>query len=53
MLDRALESGTLTMRGYDRCLRVGWTLADLQESDAPGPEHLLRALALRTSAAAA
>ncbi|UIJ34465.1 YifB family Mg chelatase-like AAA ATPase [Allobranchiibius sp. GilTou73] len=53
VLDRALETGTLTMRGYDRCLRVGWTLADLQELDAPGPEHLLRALALRTSQAAA
>lgn len=53
ILDQALESGILTMRGYDRCLRVGWTLADLEELDTPGPQHLLRALALRTSGAAA
>lgn len=53
VLDQALETGALTMRGYDRCLRVGWTLADLEEFRAPGPQHLMQALALRTSQAAA
>ena len=28
-LDAALERGRLTLRGYDRVLRVAWTLADL------------------------
>jgi magnesium chelatase family protein len=28
-LDAALEHGRLTLRGYDRVLRVAWTLADL------------------------
>lgn len=30
-LDTALERGALTLRGYDRVLRVAWTLADLEE----------------------
>ncbi|MEV7691945.1 YifB family Mg chelatase-like AAA ATPase [Microbacterium sp. NPDC089189] len=30
-LDAALERGMLTLRGYDRVLRVAWTLADLEE----------------------
>ncbi|MEO5921335.1 MAG: YifB family Mg chelatase-like AAA ATPase, partial [Pseudolysinimonas sp.] len=29
ILDRALESGGITMRGHDRVLRVAWTIADL------------------------
>jgi magnesium chelatase family protein len=28
-LDSALQRGSLTLRGYDRVLRVAWTLADL------------------------
>ena len=28
-LDRALETGSLSLRGYDRSLRVAWTIADL------------------------
>lgn len=28
-LDAALQRGSLTLRGYDRVLRVAWTLADL------------------------
>ncbi len=51
-LDRALETGALTLRGYDRCLRLAWTLADLQEVGRPGPAQLSEALCLRTSAAA-
>lgn len=48
-LDRALERGTLTMRGYDRVLRVAWTLADLDTASAPSAEHVGRALFLRKS----
>lgn len=46
-LDRALELGGVTMRGYDRILKVSWTLADLDGSTAPGLEHVGRALFLR------
>ncbi|KRC63022.1 Mg chelatase-like protein [Agromyces sp. Root81] len=46
-LDRALELGTVTMRGYDRILKVAWTLADLDGAGAPGLEQVGRALFLR------
>ena len=47
-LDRALERGLLTLRGYDRVLRVAWTMADLAESDGPGVDEIGRALHLRS-----
>ncbi|MDJ0322258.1 YifB family Mg chelatase-like AAA ATPase [Cryobacterium sp. PH31-AA6] len=47
VLDRALERGGITMRGYDRVLRVAWTVADLGGVARPGPEHLGQALYLR------
>jgi magnesium chelatase family protein len=46
-LDRALEYGSVTMRGYDRILKVSWTLADLDGATAPGSDHVGRALYLR------
>jgi magnesium chelatase family protein len=46
-IDRALERGGLTMRGYDRVLRLGWTLADLDGATTPGADHIGRALYLR------
>ncbi len=46
-IDRALERGGITMRGYDRVLRVAWTIADLEEVDRPTAEHIGRALYLR------
>jgi magnesium chelatase family protein len=49
-IDRALERGGLTMRGYDRVLRLAWTIADLDGSPRPGAEHLGQALYLRRSA---
>ncbi len=49
-LDRALERGALTMRGYDRVLRLAWTLADLDGVDRPGLEQIGRALHLRKAA---
>jgi len=48
-VDRALETGQLTMRGYDRVLRVAWTVADLEGADRPDAGHVRRALSLRRS----
>jgi len=46
-IDRALERGGLTMRGYDRVLRLGWSIADLAGAAIPTAEHIGRALYLR------
>jgi magnesium chelatase family protein len=46
-IDRALERGGITMRGYDRVLRLGWTLADLDGTTTPTADHIGRALYLR------
>ena len=35
------------MRGYDRVLRVSWTLADLEGADQPGVGQVGQALYLR------
>ena len=48
-LDRALERGGITMRGYDRVLRVAWTIADLEGTARPTTAHLEQALYLRRS----
>lgn len=48
-LERAMDLGELTLRGYDRCVRIAWTLADLAGVERPGAEQLGLALALRTS----
>ncbi|MEP7764982.1 YifB family Mg chelatase-like AAA ATPase [Sanguibacter sp. 25GB23B1] len=47
-LDRALDRGTLSLRGADRVLRVAWTLADLAGRAAPAPDDIGKALLLRT-----
>ncbi|MFC0678609.1 YifB family Mg chelatase-like AAA ATPase [Lysobacter korlensis] len=52
VLDRALERGGITMRGYDRVLRVAWTLADLDSATSPTADHLGRALYLRRAISA-
>ncbi len=46
-LDDALDRGTLTLRGLDRCLRVAWTLADLEGADRPRRTHVHQALTMR------
>lgn len=51
-LDRALERGGITMRGYDRVLRLAWTLADLSGAQSPGADQIGRALYLRRGMAA-
>jgi magnesium chelatase family protein len=49
VIDRALESGALTMRGYDRVLRLAWTLADLAQQARPTKSDVAGALAMRRS----
>jgi magnesium chelatase family protein len=48
-LDRALELGTITMRGYDRILRLAWTVCDLSGVERPGRRELGEALTLRSA----
>ncbi|MFC6714577.1 YifB family Mg chelatase-like AAA ATPase [Branchiibius cervicis] len=52
-LDEQLEKGTLTLRGYDRCLRLAWTLADLAGEKAPGPAQVGGASTMRSELRAA
>ena len=47
-LDRAVDRGTLSLRGVDRVLRVAWTVADLAGRSAPGRADVGHALLLRT-----
>jgi magnesium chelatase family protein len=46
-LDRLTAAGKLSMRGYDRCLRLAWTLADIDGKSSPDRTHIQRAVALR------
>jgi len=46
-LDKALSRGQLSMRGYDKCLRLSWTVADLNGHDSPDKADLATALWLR------
>ncbi|MDQ0663957.1 magnesium chelatase family protein [Arthrobacter ulcerisalmonis] len=52
ILDQSLERGVLTARGYDRVLRLAWTLADLGHRERPEPNDIGQALCLRQAAAA-
>jgi magnesium chelatase family protein len=47
-LDRALDRGRLTLRGYDRVLRLAWSVADLEGRPVPNRGDLGTALTLRT-----
>jgi magnesium chelatase family protein len=51
-LDRVLDSGAMSARGYDRVLRVAWTLADLAGRPRPDAEDLAEATDLRLGRAA-
>lgn len=53
ILDHSLERGVLTARGYDRVLRLAWTLADLGERGSPDSNDIGQALALRQAATSA
>ena len=37
------------MRGYDRCLRVAWSVADLAGRDTPNEYDIAKAIFLRGS----
>ncbi|MEU3271754.1 YifB family Mg chelatase-like AAA ATPase [Saccharomonospora sp. NPDC006951] len=52
LLDKGLDSGAITARGADRCLRVAWTLADLEGADRPCGDHVAAALEFRDRRAA-
>nr|WP_237464705.1 YifB family Mg chelatase-like AAA ATPase [Leucobacter luti] len=47
VLDGALARGSLTLRGYDRALRVAWTIADLAGRERPRRDDIAQALVLR------
>ncbi|MGY5318909.1 YifB family Mg chelatase-like AAA ATPase [Neomicrococcus lactis] len=46
-LDQAADRGLITGRGYDRVLRIAWTLSDLDGTERPDPGHVQQALSLR------
>lgn len=52
-LDRAMDRQTLTARGYDRVLRVAWSIADLAGHGTPDADDVGQALAFRQQGAAA
>ena len=47
VLERALDAGTLSLRGMDRVLRTAWTVADLTGRPGPGLEEIGTAMSLR------
>lgn len=47
-IDRALDRGALTLRGYDRVLRLAWSVADLAGHTSPTRDDVGLALGLRT-----
>lgn len=47
LIDQALGHGVLSPRGADRCLRLAWTLADMDGAGVPGEAHVSEALVLR------
>lgn len=48
-LEKALDQGRISMRGFDRCLRIAWSVADLAERDAPNEYDIAKAIYLRGS----
>lgn len=48
-LDKALDQGRISMRGFDRCLRVAWSVADLAGRDSPNAFDIAKAIYLRGS----
>jgi magnesium chelatase family protein len=53
LAERALERGALSVRGFDRVLRVAWTLADLAGRTVPGEDEVAEALGMRLQRVAA
>jgi magnesium chelatase family protein len=50
-LERAMDLGQISARGFHRILRVAWTLADLAEVSRPTADHTSYALGLWTGRA--
>ena len=48
-LNRALSKGAISMRAYDRCLRLAWSIADLAGHTSPTKEDLAQAVYFRGS----
>lgn len=48
-LDKQVETGTLSLRGYDRIVRLAWTCADMAGRDKPASEDIARAVFMRSS----
>lgn len=48
MMELAYQNMNLSARGYDRILRVARTIADLDQSETIGAEHLAEAIQLRS-----
>jgi magnesium chelatase family protein len=46
-LARRVDAGELSARGYDRVLRLSWTIADLDGRTQPGPEDVKEAIGMR------
>lgn len=53
LAERALERGCLSVRGFDRVLRVAWTLADLAGRAVPRSDEVAEALGMRLQRVAA
>jgi magnesium chelatase family protein len=53
LAERALERGAISVRGFDRVLRVAWTLSDLAGRTVPGPDEVAEALGMRLQRSAA
>jgi magnesium chelatase family protein len=53
LAERALERGALSVRGFDRVLRVAWTVADLAGHPVPTADDVAEALGMRLHRAAA
>ncbi|WP_137655011.1 YifB family Mg chelatase-like AAA ATPase [Bifidobacterium moukalabense] len=48
LVNRALASERLSLRGADRAMRLAWTLADLAGKSSPGPAEMMQGISMRT-----
>ncbi|SEL85524.1 magnesium chelatase family protein [Blastococcus sp. DSM 46786] len=53
LAERALERGSISVRGFDRVVRVAWTVADLAGRTVPCADDVAEALGMRLQRAAA
>lgn len=48
LVNHALASERLSLRGADRAMRLAWTLADLSGKTSPGQEEMMQGISMRT-----